>query len=273
MIQVFGNSQAQAKSKQALEYQTRSLCLVGQSHIGKSSYVKAVLADTVPESDLFVADKSIESSREAVEFSKTQPLGGSNRYVIVDEAQLLSEAAQDAYLKLLEEPGNHACIIFVVSDDGLLQQAIRSRFRSTIRWKPLSLVDMRQFAESFGSGEDSRALMLCGGRPGLFHSMFEDEGGTKHAELYDVILQAFDHKTNLLLDKTPDVVKEAKELIQKECVAQVCQEAATTLLRFKKAPIDQIAHLLRYSAILTSLPSASSEIYWLRMAAHVFLLM
>jgi hypothetical protein len=252
-----------------LETQVRSLCLVGPSHLGKATYLKDTLSEYISDTDLLITEPKIESTREAVEFCKTQPLASPNRYVIVDDAHRLMESAQDAYLKLLEEPGDHACVIFVVPDEGFLQPAIRSRFRYTTRWKPLNLLEMRDFAVSFGSGEDSKVLTLCGGRPGLFHAMFADEGGTKHSELFDTLMHGFDGKANLLLNQVPEVVKEAKELLLRECVAQICKEAALTAWKFKKVNSDSVVALLRYSALLSSLPSANAEMHWFRMATHL----
>jgi hypothetical protein len=269
LIQIFGNSPAQAKLKAALNSEARSLCLTGPSHLGKATFLRDTLSELTSETDLFLADKSVDSAREAVEFCKTHPLSSPNRYVIVDDAHMMTEAAQDAYLRLLEQPGDHSCVIFVVPDDGLLQPAIRSRFRCTIRWRLLSLVEMRNFAIAFGSGEDSKALILCNGRPGLFHAMFEDEGGTKYAELFDIIMHAIDGKNNLLFESVPDVIKDAKEPLQRECVAHVCREAALTASKFKKATTDQLVNILRYSALLLSVPSASAEIHWMRMATHL----
>jgi hypothetical protein len=236
--------------------------------VGKATFLKDTLSELVSEADLFIAETKIDSAREAVEFCKTQPLAGKNRYVVVDDAHRMMESAQDAYLKLLEEPGDHSCVVFVVPDEGLLQPAIRSRFRGIVHWKTLSLAEMRNFAIAFGSGEDSKALMLCNGRPGLFHAMFEDEGGTKHAELHETLMRAFTGE-NILLEPTPEVVKEAKEPLQRECVAHICRAAALTVYKFKKPSIEQVTALLRYSALLLSVPSASAEIHWFRMATHL----
>ena len=164
---------------------------MGPSHVGKATFLRETLSGHISDTDLLFAETGIESAREAVEFCKTHPLSSNNRYVVVDDAHLLTEAAQDAYLKLLEEPGQHSYIIFVTTDDGLLQPAIKSRFRCTIHWNPLNSYEMKEFAVSFGSGEDSKILSLCSGKPGLFSSMFEDEGGTKHVELYDFFVSNF----------------------------------------------------------------------------------
>jgi hypothetical protein len=235
--------------------------------VGKATFLRDTLSEIAPETDLLVVESKIESVREAVQFCKTQPLAAPNRYVIVDDAHKLMESAQDAYLKLLEEPGEHSCIAFVVPDEGLLQPAVRSRFRCMMRWKPLGLMEMRNFAVARGSGEDSKVLMLCGGRPGLFQTMFEEE--SKYVELHDMLLRALDGKANLLLDSTPAVVKEAKEPIERDCVAHICREAALTALKFKKAPLERVSALLRFSAILTSVPSASAELHWLRMTVRL----
>jgi hypothetical protein len=74
---------------------------------------------------------------------------------------------------------------------------------------------------------------------------------------------------NLLLDPTPEVIKEAKEFVQRECVAHICRTAALTALRFKKAPLGQVSVLLRYSALLVSMPAASAELHWQRMTTHL----
>jgi replication-associated recombination protein RarA len=269
LTQIFGNSQAQEKLKAALEHQVRSLCLTGPAHVGKSTCLRGILSDLVPETDLFLADTKIDSAREAVEFCKTQPLAGQNRHVVVDDAHLMGEPAQDAYLKLLEDPGNHACIAFVTPDEGLLQPAIASRFRSIIRWKNLSLGEMRNCAQALGAGDDSRALMLCDGRPGLFRAMYEEDQGNKHAELHQLVLRALEGQSNILLEPTPELVKDAKEPLQRECVAHVCRAAAITVLKFKKIPVDRVAAVLRYAATLLSVPPATSEVHWLRMASHL----
>lgn len=242
----------------------RSLCLSGPSHLGKATFLKETLSGFVTETDLFIGETSIDSAREAVEFCKTHPLSSPNRYVIIDDAHLLTEAAQDAYLKILEDPGTHACVIFVVPDEGFLQPAIHSRFRSFIRFRPLGLTDIRAFAVACGAGDESRAIMLCGGRPGLFSAMFGEDGGSKHVELYDILIRAYDGKASLLLDSTPSVVKEAKDPIKRECVAHICREAALAVLKTKNVSYDQITRLLRYSSLLISTPAANAEIHWYR---------
>jgi len=241
---------------------------VGPAHVGKATFLKATLSELASDTDLLITEKGIESAREAVEFCKAQPLAAPNRYVMVDDAHLLTEAAQDAYLKLLEEPGLHSCIAFVVPDEGLLQPAIQSRFRCMVRWQPLSPAEMRGFAEAFGSS-GNQALSICGGKPGLFHAMFEDEGGTKHAELFEILVRAFDGKSSLLLDSTPTAIKEMKEPLQRECIAHVCRVAALTVLKDKKASFKQISSLLHYSSLLISMAAANAEIHWLRMTTHL----
>ena len=85
------------------------------------------------------------------------------------------------------------------------------------------------------------------------------------------LFQIFEGKKNPLLDSVPEVIKDAKERIQRECVAHICREAALSALKSGKSTTDRIIFLLRYSSLLISLPSASSELHWLQTATHLML--
>jgi len=268
---IFGNFRAQQKTREAL-IQTplmRSLCLVGPAHIGKATFLSELLSELVPDTDLLFTESGVESAKEAVEFCKTQPLLGASRYVVVNDAHLLTEGAQDAYLKLLEEPGNHSCIIFVTSDDGLLQPAIKSRFRSIIQWISLSPEEMIDFAISLNVSE-SNILTLCDGKPGLFRFMIENDG-SQYFELNDFLFQVLEGKKNPLTDLVPDVIKDAKDQMQRECVAHICRRSALSVSKTKTILTSKIVFLLKYSSLLISLPSANSELHWLQTATHLTL--
>lgn len=268
-MQIYGNSRVQESLKLALSSQVQNLCLVGETHLGKASFLKDEFLSLASDSDLICAEPGIESAREVVEFCRTAPLSSPNRYVLVDDAHLLTEAAQDAYLKLLEEPQEKVCIAFVVPDDGYLQPALRSRFRIFFRWKTLSLTEMRSFVLSLSPDDDSRLISLCSGRPGLFKSMYEDGGGSKYMALFDLLMKAVDSKADLLLEPVPEIVKEAKEPLQRECVSQICRMVAETSARFNKDPPSVVAYLYRFSALLLTLQPANAELHWFRAISHI----
>lgn len=69
----------------------------------------------------------IESIRDAVERAGYRPFEGKRRVVIVDEADALVAAAQNALLKTLEEPPSTSVFILITARPDMLLQTVRSR--------------------------------------------------------------------------------------------------------------------------------------------------
>ena len=143
-------------------------------------------------------------SHDSVAF-KT-PRFGNKKVFIVDEAELLDEAGQNALLKTLEEPPAGTIIILVTSREDVLLQTILSRCQQ-VSFSPLSKLDMEQWAEqsSFDFNNDlSWALACSSGSPGVACDIFD----TKLGELRENI-SAF-----LLLQTGYDYVVATQHIIQ-----------------------------------------------------------
>jgi DNA polymerase-3 subunit delta' len=69
----------------------------------------------------------IDQIRDAVERSAYRPFEGRRRVVIIDDAEQIVPAAQDALLKTLEEPPNGTTFVLVTPAPELLLSTIRSR--------------------------------------------------------------------------------------------------------------------------------------------------
>jgi DNA polymerase-3 subunit delta' len=69
----------------------------------------------------------IEQVRDIVDRSGYRPFEGRRRVVIVDEADAMASAAQNALLKTLEEPPSSSMFILVTSLPDLLLPTVRSR--------------------------------------------------------------------------------------------------------------------------------------------------
>lgn len=74
-------------------------------------------------------DIDVEQAREIPSFLRLTPFMGGWRIVIVDDADTMTRAAQNAILKTLEEPPANALIILIAHRPGMLIPTIRSRCR------------------------------------------------------------------------------------------------------------------------------------------------
>ena len=83
------------------------------------------------------------------EFLRHTSAGDGWRIVIIDQADMLNEAAQNAVLKILEEPPARALIVLTTSQPGRLLPTIRSRCRQ-LALGPLPEAELESAAKSVG---------------------------------------------------------------------------------------------------------------------------
>ena len=134
---------------------------------------------------------AIEQIREMQQDLALRPLEGTWRVVIVDDAADLSEHAEVALLKTLEEPPPHAVLLLLTPTPARLLETIRSRLVPL----PLRLVPTTEIAESLAKrfGEAARKHAAAGaGRPGVAIGLAADEAMRKdrralEAEFYRLV--------------------------------------------------------------------------------------
>jgi DNA polymerase-3 subunit delta' len=134
---------------------------------------------------------AIEQIREMQQDLALRPLEGSWRVVIIDDAADLSEHAEVALLKTLEEPPRHAVLMLLTPTPARLLETIRSRLVPL----PLRLVPTAEIADGlttrFGVGARGHAAAGAG-RPGLAIALAGDEAARKarrtlEAEFYRLV--------------------------------------------------------------------------------------
>lgn len=136
-------------------------------------------------------DITIDQIRAMQDELSLRPLEGRRRIVIVDDAADLSEHAEVALLKTLEEPPSHAVLMLLTPTPVRLLDTIRSRLQPL----PFRLVPAAEIAEAlrarFGPGAEKHAG-AAGGRPGRAITLATDELSRKErsrldAEFYGLI--------------------------------------------------------------------------------------
>src|SRR5438094_8485907 len=134
---------------------------------------------------------SIEQIRAMQQDLALRPLEGRKRVVVIDDAADLSEHAEVALLKTLEEPPIHAVLLLVTPTPARLLETIRSRLVPL----PMRLVPTADIADGLSKrfGTDARRHAAAGaGRPGLAIALANDEAARKarrtlEAEFYKLV--------------------------------------------------------------------------------------
>lgn len=120
-------------------------------------------------------DIPIEDIRELKRLFSLSAAGDEWRAAIINEAEKLSPEAADAFLKLLEEPGDKTLFLLVTSSLDLIPPTITSRSQQ-IRFSEVSGNIISEFLSKKGVGgeEQKEILFLAAGRPGVAVRMMED---------------------------------------------------------------------------------------------------
>lgn len=97
--------------------------------------------DNVLEINVAV-DGGKSAIENVIEQMEMEPLDGDYKICILDECHRLTQSAQNALLKRLEEPKNYEVYILCTTEADKLLQPIKSRCEVTLKVKPASMEDL-----------------------------------------------------------------------------------------------------------------------------------
>jgi DNA polymerase-3 subunit delta' len=115
---------------------------------------------------------NIETIRETQRRASISPQNGKYKIIIIDDADYLNVASQNALLKTLEEPPRNVIIIIIVSNPEKLLPTIVSRCYIK-KFNPVSATEMEKVLD-FGKDRDE-ILFWSLGRPGLAINYISDK--------------------------------------------------------------------------------------------------
>ena len=137
---------------------------------------------------------SVDAIREISKFMHSTAAMGGWRICIIDDADLMTSQAQNALLKVLEEPPHKALIILVAHRMGHFLPTIKSRLR-VMPFKPLSQENLDELLSRSGLDIHNKALIHClsEGSIGSAVELAEQEDMEISASVFD----CFDESTGL----------------------------------------------------------------------------
>lgn len=150
----------------------------------------------------------ISQIREMLEDVYQKPIVSERKIIIIDDADLMTEEAQNSLLKTLEEPPQFIVIILITSNESLLLNTIKSRCMK-IQFQNLSDADILAYIQKqdWKISPSSSFIKLCNG------SIGKVERYRDNLEQYQKVEQWI-RKMKECLSPLPDVVNEAEFLYE-----------------------------------------------------------
>jgi DNA polymerase III subunit delta' len=164
----------------------------GDDACGTCAACRQIAAGSHPDVQLVTVaagkkEIGVDRVRELKRFMQLRPMLGTTKVAIIDDAPLLTLAAQNALLKTLEEPPDHSSLILVASNPDALLPTVRSRCQR-LQFAPLPLAVVAGIVATI-AGVDAAAAhelaLLSEGSPGRALTLGRALVGTAREELVE----------------------------------------------------------------------------------------
>ncbi len=130
----------------------------------------------------------IDEVRDVLRHVGFKPFEARRRVVIFDAAESLGRDAQNALLKILEEPPPSSMLVLVTSQAGLLLDTVRSRC-PTVRFAPLDVADVSAWLMREEALPEAQARAVAAVSRGSLAVAREAAGAASGAEGYRIAAQ------------------------------------------------------------------------------------
>jgi len=151
-----------------------------------------ILIDSILISPNAEGSIGIDESRRLKEFLFMKPNASSRRTAIIDKAEKMTPEAQNAVLKIAEEPPASSLIIIVIKEPELLLPTLLSRFQK-IYFPPLKESDVKTWLTEELGLRPAKAAELAKrsfGSPGVCYALTHDEKFKKLIRQAETFLSA-----------------------------------------------------------------------------------
>jgi DNA polymerase-3 subunit delta' len=166
----------------------------GESELGKATVARAFAhfleqgdfsdAPQILQETLYIStapDKAhigIDEARDIKHFLSQNPQQGNYRIVIIDNAHFLTAQAQNALLKIIEEPPVHSLFLVIARHPDSILDTLQSRLQhihfGAVPNKEIEELLVQDFGVS--EGEAKKVSLRAHGKPGRAVSLLQNEG-------------------------------------------------------------------------------------------------
>ncbi|HXQ20559.1 MAG TPA: DNA polymerase III subunit delta' [Candidatus Acidoferrales bacterium] len=191
---LFAGPDGVGKRALALALAARLQCTAGgDDACGSCAACRQIAAGSHPDLQLVgVApgkkEIGVERAREVKRFTQMQPLAGKVKIAIIDDAHMLTVAAQNALLKTLEEPPDRSVLILIANNPDALLPTVRSRCQR-LQFSPLPADTVASIVAAQGVDPvAARELAaLADGSPGRALALGGSLAGERRAQLLQAL--------------------------------------------------------------------------------------
>lgn len=251
---------------QFIGHPSHAVLLVGSNGVGKRCLAEAVTAAVLrldaerlsqhPYFTMVQAEKdsiSIDAIRQLQRFLQLKTLGSQQlrRAVIVEHAEGLTVEAQNAYLKLLEEPPVDTLMVLTIDNPRALLPTILSRVQViTVHAPSEDAIKAHFSAVGCDATLINQAYFLSGGLPGLMHALL---AGDETHPLLGGVAQAKDILQKQVFERLALVEGMSKQKEQAKYIIEALQHIAQTGLdqsakRGDQEKLKRWHHILKVSS-------------------------
>lgn len=174
--------------ERAIDRRVHAIGIVGSVGAGKATLANAVAAKLLdaqkpeqhryfrritPEKDSI----TIEQARDIISFTKLKTPGNQStrRVVVIEQAETMTREAQNAMLKVIEEPPIDTVIILTVSSQQSVLATIVSRLQVLTVTPPTLDAVIEYFKNDFTTLDIQRAYTISNGNMGLLCAVIRDD--------------------------------------------------------------------------------------------------
>lgn len=181
----------QQAARRFIAHPPHALLIEGKKGAGKGALARHMASEilaishakleTYPFYKVLVSDNgtiSIDTVRGAQQFMRLKTIGTQpiRRVLLVESAEALTIEAQNAFLKLLEEPPQDTIIIMTAARSAALLPTIRSRVQKLdVKIPPKNTIIDFFANQKFNPDSIQKALYVSEGNMGLMHALLEND--------------------------------------------------------------------------------------------------